>query len=126
MSDYKITGAPEVIWLNYGDIDRDDTHQNCARDGEVTWCEEAVFYSDIKYIRADLVESLRQQLAAMEDKYLVERGMLKLKRAELADSQKQVMLLRDALEYYADTTHDVFPSVARKALAATEPNEEGK
>lgn len=66
MTDYKITGSPDEIWLNYGDIERDDTHQNCARDGEVTWCEEAVFYSDIKYVRADLIEALRQQLAAKQ------------------------------------------------------------
>jgi len=40
---------------------------------------------------------LEQQLAAMEDKYLVERGMLRLKRAEFEDSQKREVMLRDAL-----------------------------
>lgn len=32
--------------------------------GHVTWCQDRVHESDVKYIRADLVESLRQQLAA--------------------------------------------------------------
>lgn len=32
--------------------------------GHVTWCQERVHESDVKYIRADLVDALRQQLAA--------------------------------------------------------------
>ncbi|MBK6587958.1 MAG: hypothetical protein IPG22_06545 [Acidobacteria bacterium] len=34
--------------------------------GHVTWCQDRVHESDVKYIRADLVESLRQQLSAAQ------------------------------------------------------------
>ena len=46
---------PQKIWLNYGDLDRDATHAEVFRDGDVTWCKEQVFDSDVMYVRADLV-----------------------------------------------------------------------
>lgn len=49
----KIIDAPDTIWLNYGDIERDCTHAECYREGDVTWCQEPVFDSDVKYVRAD-------------------------------------------------------------------------
>jgi hypothetical protein len=49
-----VTDLPAFIWLNYGDIERDCTHAECYRDGEVTWCQDSVFASDVKYVRADL------------------------------------------------------------------------
>lgn len=55
----KVTGAPAVIWLVYGDIDRDDKHSNFQ---EVTWCEDSQYDSDVKYVRADEVERLRAGL----------------------------------------------------------------
>lgn len=62
----KITGSPETIWLNYGDLERDDTHENCSRNGEVTWCEEAVFVSDVKYVKADRIEELERKVFALK------------------------------------------------------------
>lgn len=60
----KIVDAPRSIFLNYGDIERDATHAECCRDGEVTWCDDDVFASDVRYVRADLfaeaVELLRR------------------------------------------------------------------
>ena len=49
----KVTGSPERIWLNYGDLERHDTHDECYRNGEVTWCQDSVFDSDVEYVRAD-------------------------------------------------------------------------
>lgn len=49
----KVTGAPAVIWLVYGELDHDDKHSNFP---EVTWCEDAQFDSDVMYVRADLTE----------------------------------------------------------------------
>lgn len=54
----RVTGAPEAIWLVYGELERDDTHANCADSGEVTWCEDAQFPADVRYMRADLVADL--------------------------------------------------------------------
>jgi predicted RNase H-like nuclease (RuvC/YqgF family) len=100
-------------------------------DGKKAWEQEEI--ESLRQRNSDLVTgleacdeqvvALRQQLAAMEDKYLVERGMLRLKRAELADSQKQVTLLRDALvniKIYADNIDDA-NNWCEEALAATEP-----
>jgi hypothetical protein len=49
----RVADAPKVLWLNYGDIDRDCTHQELALSGEVTWCEEEQFDSDVQYVRKD-------------------------------------------------------------------------
>ena len=48
----KVTEAPAHIWLNYGDIERDCIHSECARSGEVTWCEDPQDASDVQYVRA--------------------------------------------------------------------------
>jgi hypothetical protein len=50
----RVTGSPDAIWLNYGDIDRDCTHAECYLSGDVSWCQDNVFDSDVKYVRADL------------------------------------------------------------------------
>lgn len=36
----RVTDAPADVWLVYGDLDRDATHWECCRDGEVAWCED--------------------------------------------------------------------------------------
>ena len=66
------------------------------------------------------IESLREQLIAMEDKYIVERGMRRLNsgeaeslRQQLAASQKREVMLREALEQAI--------KVAKEVLAAMEP-----
>lgn len=59
MSDYRITGSPAEIWLVYGDIEQDTAHAEC---GDVTWCEDQVYGSDVRYMRAD---SLAADLAAL-------------------------------------------------------------
>lgn len=51
--------APENIWLQI------DQEANPIDGWEFkTWCEYEVNDNDLEYVRADLVESLRQQLAA--------------------------------------------------------------
>ena len=45
------TDCRPVIWLNYGELDRDATHAELFRDGDVTWSEDQVFDSDVRYIR---------------------------------------------------------------------------
>lgn len=53
----RITGAPDAIWLVYGELEHDDTHLAFCRDGEVTWCEDSQYPSDVRYVRADLYEA---------------------------------------------------------------------
>lgn len=59
----RVTGAPETIWLVYGELDCDDTHANCCASGEVTWCEDAQFVTDVRYLRADLLYHEARQIA---------------------------------------------------------------
>lgn len=60
----RVTGAPETVWLVYGDLEHDDTHANCCAIGEVTWCEDAQFPADVRYLRADLLYHEARQIAA--------------------------------------------------------------
>lgn len=60
----RVTGAPEAIWLVYGDLADDATHAECADSGEVTWCEDAQFTADVRYLRADLLYQEARQIAA--------------------------------------------------------------
>lgn len=55
--DPKVTGAPDAIWLVYGDLDENATHDDCYGSGEVTWCQDAQFPADVRYVRADVAEA---------------------------------------------------------------------
>ena len=63
--DPKVSEAPEVIWLQYGDIERDCTHAELYRDGDVTWCDNQQFESDVMYVRADKAQAERDGLRAV-------------------------------------------------------------
>lgn len=62
----RVTGAPEAIWLVYGELEHDDTHANCADSGDVTWCEDAQFPADVRYLRADLLYQQAREIATQE------------------------------------------------------------
>ncbi len=53
----RVTGSPAAIWLCYGDLEHDDTHDNCWLHGEVTWCADHQAPSDVRYVRADVAEA---------------------------------------------------------------------
>lgn len=60
----RVTGSPETVWLVYGDLERDVTHRECCESGEVTWCEDAQFPADVRYLRADLLYQQAREIAA--------------------------------------------------------------
>ena len=62
MSTPKIINAPDSIWLCYDDIEKDCTHGEVFRDGVVSWCETKQGDADVKYIRVDIVDKLREEL----------------------------------------------------------------
>lgn len=59
----RVTDAPQTVWLVYGDLERDATHRECCESGEVTWCEDAQFAADVRYLRADLLYHEAWQIA---------------------------------------------------------------
>jgi len=60
----RLHNAPATIWLQV-DPDGIDPTEEFLPDG-ATWCKDKINDSDVEYIRADVVESLRQQLADAE------------------------------------------------------------
>jgi hypothetical protein len=60
----QVTGAPDEIYLCYGELIHDDTHQNLrTHEDDVTWCEDRQEPSDVRYIRADLAQDWRVEAA---------------------------------------------------------------
>lgn len=54
-----MSSAPKVIYLQWYGVDREDlTAQDLeeqAAKGELTWCSDKKFDTDVKYVRADTV-----------------------------------------------------------------------
>lgn len=63
----RVEGAPVCIWLVYGDIEQDCTHAECTPGGEVFWCEDKQYDSDVEYVRADTVDGLRSDAQKWRD-----------------------------------------------------------
>ncbi len=63
----RVTDSPRVIWLQYGDIERDCTHAECYRDGDVTWCDDKQFESDVMYVNGAHHERILLALAGLHD-----------------------------------------------------------
>ena len=64
----RVTDAPADVWLVYGELEHDDTHWNCCRDGEVSWCEDKQFDSDVHYVRGDRYDDLHTALTELRDR----------------------------------------------------------
>lgn len=70
----KVIDAPERIWLNVGDIERDCTFDELSSN-EVSWCWHQVDQADVAYIRADTVPALitaaveRERVECAQDAY---------------------------------------------------------
>ena len=63
----KVTDAPAAIWLVYGEIEQDSTHWECARNGDVGWCEDKQFDSDVEYVRADTIEAQAERIRVLRE-----------------------------------------------------------
>jgi hypothetical protein len=59
-----VTDSPVFIWLNYGEIEENCTHDEArAHEDSVTWCDAKIDSSDVKYVRADIHEAALSQSA---------------------------------------------------------------
>lgn len=60
-----VTGSPDYIWLNYGEIEEDCTHDEAnTYENSVTWCDVKIDSADVKYVRADIHDAALQQSAS--------------------------------------------------------------
>ena len=64
----RVTDPPADLWLVYGELEHDDTHWLCCRDGEVTWCEDKQYDSDVHYVRGDRYDDLHTALTELRDR----------------------------------------------------------
>ena len=60
-----VTDPPADLWLVYGELEHNDTHWNCCRDGEVSWCEDKQYDSDVHYVRGDRYDDLHTALTEL-------------------------------------------------------------
>lgn len=90
MTDAKVTGAPERVWLCYG-AEVDTAHGACA---EVTWSESSTGPADVEYVRADILAELARRHEATCELVEGERKA----RLELARQVHRLTTLNEAFE----------------------------
>ncbi len=61
----RVADPPADLWLVYGELEHDDTHWNCCREGEVSWCEDKQYDSDVHYVRGDRYDDAMTALTGM-------------------------------------------------------------
>lgn len=61
----RVIDPPADLWLVYGELEQDDTHWICCRDGEVSWCEDKQYDSDVHYVRGDRYDDLHTALTEL-------------------------------------------------------------
>lgn len=60
--------APEKIYLQVGDdtLDFSKSFGELQRNGDVSWCADKVFDTDVAYVRADLLEAAQKRISEMK------------------------------------------------------------
>jgi hypothetical protein len=78
MSDTKWT-PPRAIWLQVGCDDSycDDPQCRIANDGEISWCKDQQYDSDIKYVLGSEADALRKRVAEMEAERVASQELAK-------------------------------------------------
>lgn len=61
----RVTEPLDRIWLVYGELEDDETHATLYRDGDISWCQDQQYPSDVAYIRAGIVDDLLGAVHAM-------------------------------------------------------------
>lgn len=117
MSDQpKVTGAPDTIWLVYGDLsdapENEFKHTELTQYSEtVTWCEDHQYPTDVRYIRADIADeaiALLRELVAIQDAERKHKlgaqdvGLVDRKTyREFVNRELELSSRRDAVDYAA-------------------------
>jgi hypothetical protein len=61
-----VSTAPERIWLQVADDSYSATEAFPDDHAEITWCQDSVIATEVKYVRADLHESLTERCERLE------------------------------------------------------------
>ncbi len=95
----KVSGAPESIYLCYGQIDGNCTHDEVGRGGDIGWCDSFVDESDVKYIRADRYATR----IAERDALLAERDELTEGRDNIQQDLDGIVRKHAAMAFTCDS-----------------------
>lgn len=61
-----VSTAPERIWLQVADDSYSATEAFPDDHAEITWCQDSVIATEVKYVRADLHEALAERCDRLE------------------------------------------------------------
>jgi len=100
----KVTGSPDRIWLVYGELEYNDTHAALCRDGEVTWCEDKQYPSDVEYVRADIAADALEELTAENKRLSVQLTKVNARCDHLGIRLGEVIRERDEMRTDTDLT----------------------
>ena len=103
VQEINVTAAPEEIWLVYGDLERDTTHAECYRDGDVNWCEDSQFSSDVRYVRADIADAA--VAAALERRSEYDDALMAAERERWLKAATAALELLDDLPVWSNAAH---------------------
>jgi len=64
-----VVRAPSDIWLTFGDLSEyaglDVEYADILAAGDVSWCEDQIDVSDVRYVRADLYDKQAEEMEAV-------------------------------------------------------------
>lgn len=108
-----VSGSPEAIWLNYGEIDEDCTHDEAhAHEDAITWCDTKIDWADVKYVRSDLSDQLQSEKLEMA------------RRIEELEKQASIQKIFDnSSRKLLDKFQSDIRELEKAALKPTTPNE---
>lgn len=101
-----VVRAPDQIWLCVGDmydcrgceVEFDDIKSSF----EVSWCEEQMDESDVKYVRADLYEKLEAELQRRQQPASVPAELVnRVHKAMIADGISSTDMFQKMANYFA-------------------------
>ena len=105
-----VHGAPDRIYLVYGDVPEDTRHADCA---EVTWCEDRVGESDVQYIRADLLVKMEADVQRLERSRVTLADGLEQEEAENQALHEKVAASEAQVERLTTLLRDDVPAILR-------------
>jgi hypothetical protein len=94
-----VTDAPADIWLVYGELEHDDTHWTCCRDGEVHYVRGDRYddlCTEIERLRAALTESCDEHRSEIYDT-ATGGGCILLHDAVAAERERCATVIRQAM-----------------------------
>lgn len=96
----KVLNPYPAIWLQVGEIERDCDIHEIYREGDITWCQDQQFNTDVKYVLASAmdaeVEALKTKVAELEKNY---ECLRRAGHKSFCRQERKIEALRRAVEH---------------------------